>query len=120
MYVASLFPGPGLETVLERQQTTNTELQENLFILTQLLRNLLTFVLTEEQPEDREDETQDTLSTANTLINDDKKETIRRQPGLGGFMAVLSSTFKTTVEKVVTARRRLLADEVVGFDKWWF
>ena len=51
-------PGPGLETVLERQQTTNTELQENLFILTQLLRNLLTFVLSEEQPEDREDETQ--------------------------------------------------------------
>ena len=48
---------------------------------------------------DSEDDTQNTMSTANTLMPDDKKE-IKRGPGLGGFMAVLSSTFKTTVEKV--------------------
>ena len=47
------------------------------------------------------DGVQNTLSTANTLINEDKKDTIKgRTPGLGGFMAVLSNTFKTTVEKV--------------------
>ena len=38
------------------------------------------------------------MSTANTLMPDDKKDV--KKPGLGGFMAVLSSTFKTTVEKV--------------------
>ena len=44
---------------------------------------------------DSEDETQNTLSTANTLMPDIDKKEIKRGPGLGGFMAVLSSTFKT-------------------------
>ena len=50
-----------------------------------------------EEPEDADH----SLSTANTLINEEKKDTIKsKTPGLGGFMAVLSNTFKTTVEKV--------------------
>ena len=76
------------------------ELEENIFVLCQLLRNLLKHMLNEDSCDEAEDETQNSLSTANTLINDDKKDNMKKGPGLGGFMAVLSNTFKTTVEKV--------------------
>lgn len=74
------------------------ELEENIFVLCQLLRNLLKHMLNVDSLEEGDDETQTSLSTANTLINE--KENMKKGPGLGGFMAVLSNTFKTTVEKV--------------------
>ena len=30
------------------------------------------------------------LSTGHTLIDEEKKENLKKQPGIGGFMAVLS------------------------------
>ena len=61
---------------------------------------VISISLSKDLPEEADEDNQNTLSTANTLINDDKKDTMRKQQGLGGFMAVLSNTFKTTVEKV--------------------
>ena len=58
------------------------------------------YFTSQDNSEDCDEDGQTTLSTANTLINDDKKDNIKKNPGLGGFMAVLSSTFKTTMEKV--------------------
>ncbi|XP_023340707.1 protein unc-79 homolog [Eurytemora carolleeae] len=88
-----------LEQTYRRKPTNETQqdIEENLFIFTQLFRSLLRHILSNEQREGA-GETRNSVSIGHTLIAEDKKETLKRQPGIGGFMAVLSSTFKTTVE----------------------
>ena len=81
------------------EQKPENEVEENVFVFLQLLRNCIKYMLPDELEELEDGE--HSLSTANTLINEEKKDTIKsKTPGLGGFMAVLSNTFKTTVEKV--------------------
>ena len=120
-FTLDIFSSNWLQTVFHTKLSkcqNQTEIQENIFILCQLLRNLVRLMLnqvnsdilninlisnsllSQDQADETDEENQNTLSTANTLINDDKKDHIKKQPGLGGFMAVLSNTFKTTVEKV--------------------
>ena len=120
-FTLDIFSSNWLQTVFHTKLSkcqNQTEIQENIFILCQLLRNLVRLMLnqvnseilninlisnsflSQDQAEETDEENQNTLSTANTLINEDKKDHIKKQPGLGGFMAVLSNTFKTTVEKV--------------------
>ena len=120
-FVLDILSSNWLQTVFHTKLSkcqNQTEIQENIFILCQLLRNLvkfmlsqvklifrvnplvISFLLSKDQLEEADEDNQNTLSTANTLVNDDKKDTMRKQQGLGGFMAVLSHTFKTTVEKV--------------------
>ena len=87
------------QPVTEEQKPEN-EIEENVFVFFQLLRNCIKYMLLDDVVEEPED-ADHSLSTANTLINEEKKDTIKsKTPGLGGFMAVLSNTFKTTVEKV--------------------
>lgn len=104
----AMLSAPWLESAFRATNTTQdgtdgqkpeTEIEENVFVFCQLLRNCIKYMLLEDVPEEEED-AENSLSTANTLINEDKKDTIKKAPGLGGFMAVLSNTFKTTVEKV--------------------
>ena len=66
-----------LDTVIKTKPVMNNlkqELDENIFVLCQLLRNLLKHMLNVDSLEEGDDETQTSLSTANTLINEKESE----------------------------------------------